>query len=152
MTKGLLLNCDALVSAWAFETHNRAPMLVDRAFGVVEDNKIVGAALFSSYNTVNAEFSYYGKGSLTLGIIKALAKIALYELHLSRCTVIVPKRPSFLLKKLGKFGFRYEGVQRRYYGPTDHPKNTGCRFVIFSEDMNKLASGNIEKVALDANS
>jgi RimJ/RimL family protein N-acetyltransferase len=147
MAKGLLLNCDNLVTAWAFKTHNKVPMLVDRSFGVIENGQIVGAALFSSYNTVNAEFSYYGKGTLTLGIVKALAKIALYELHLARLTVIVPKRPSFLLKKLAKFGFRYEGVQRRYYGPADHPRNTGCRFVVFSEDLEKLATGKMKQVA-----
>src|SRR5258708_9480746 len=97
MTKGLLLGCDAQVAAWAFCVHNKIPLHVDRAFGVVEDGQLVGAALFSSYNTVNAEFSYYGKSSLTVGIIRALARIALYEFRLARCTVIVPKRPSFLL-------------------------------------------------------
>lgn len=147
MKKGLLLDCDALVSAWAFETHNKVPMLVDRAIGVVENNKIVGAALFTSFNTVNAEFSYYGKGTLTLGIVRSLTKIALYELRLARCTVIVPKRPSFLLKKLNKFGFRYEGVQRRYYGATDSPRHTGCRFVVFREDMEKLVACQNKRVA-----
>lgn len=147
MTKGLLLDCDALVASWAFEANNRAVMHVDRAIGVVENGAIIGAALFSSYNTMNAELSYYGKSTLTAGIIRALAKIALYELRLARCTVIVPKRPSYLVKKLAKFGFRYEGVQRRYYGPTDSSRHTGCRFVVFREDMEKLAAERFEKVA-----
>ena len=103
--------------------------------------------MFSSYNGVNAELSYYGKNTITVGIIRAVAKIALYELHLARCTVIVPKRPSFLLKKLVKFGFRYEGVQRRQYGPTDSSRHTGCRFVVFKEDMEKLAAESFKKVA-----
>ncbi len=147
MTKGLLLDCDAQVAAWAFQFHNKVPIHVDRAFGVVEDGKLIGAALFSSYNTVNAELSYYGKHTLTVGIIRALARIALYELRLSRCTVIVPKRPSFLLKKLSKFGFKYEGVQRRYYGDANSDRNTGCRFVVFKEDIQKLAGEKIKKVA-----
>lgn len=147
MAKGLLLDCDAQVSAWAFHTYNRIPMHIDRALGVVEDGQLVGAALFSSYNSVNAELSYYGKNTVTVGIVRALARIALYELHLARCTVIVPKRPSFLLKKLAKFGFRYEGVQRRHFGPTNSPRHTGCRFVVFREDMEKLAAERIQKVA-----
>lgn len=145
MAKGLLIGADALVSSWAFNFHNKIPIHVDRAFGVVENNQIVGAALFSSFNTVNAEFSYYGRGTLTLGIIRALAKCALYDLRLSRITVIVPKRPSFLLKKMHKFGFRFEGVQKRYYGSEDTPKNTGCRFVAFSEDLESIASGKPKK-------
>ena len=147
MRKGILLDCDAHVAAWAFQTYKRQVMHVDRAIGIIENNQIIGAALFTSYNGVNAELSYYGENSVSLGILKGLARIALYELHLARCTVIVPKRPTFLLKKLPKFGFRYEGVQRRYYGPTDAPRHTGCRFVIFREDMEKLVKERSKKVA-----
>lgn len=147
MTKGLLIDGDVHVAAWAFQEHNKVPHHVDRAIGVVENNALIGAALFHSYNTMNANLSYYGKGTLTLGIIRALSKIALYELQLARCTVIVPKRPSYLLKKLHKFGFRYEGVQHRYYGPTNSAKHTGCRFVVFREDIEKLAGSTLKKVA-----
>jgi len=147
MSKGLLLDADALVAGWAFQTHNKVPIHVDRALGIIDNNVIVGAALFSSYNGVNADLSYYGKGTVTVGIIRALVRIGLYELRLSRCTAIVPKRPSYLLKKLPKLGFRYEGVQRRYYGPTDSARHVGCRFVLFREDMEKLLSERHKKVA-----
>lgn len=145
--KGLLLDCDAEVAAWAFQTYHRAPMHVDRAVGIVDNNQLVGAVLFTNYNTINAEMSYYGNGTATVGIFRALARIALYELRLARLTVIVPKRPSFLMKKLSKFGFKYEGVQRRNYGHTDTPRNTGCRFVMFREDLEKLAAEHLKKVA-----
>src|SRR5882724_12840849 len=100
--KGLLLDCDAQVAAWAFQTYHRTPMHVDRALGIIDNGLLVGAVLFTNYNTLNAELSYYGKGTATVGIFRAIARIALYELHLSRLTVIVPKRPSYLLKKLSK--------------------------------------------------
>lgn len=145
--KGLLLDCDAQDAAWAFQVHQRTPMHVDRALGVVDNGMLVGAVLFTNYNSLNAELSYYGKSTVTVGIIRALARIALYELRLSRLTVIVPKRPSYLLKKLSKFGFKYEGVQRRHYGYTDCPRHTGCRFVIFREDLEKLAAEHLKKVA-----
>lgn len=149
MTKGLLLDADDVVALWAFTTHNKVPLKVDRALGILENNQIVGAALFSNCNSMNADLSYYGKSTLTPGIVKALSRIALYELCLTRCTVIVPKRPAYLLRKLGNglFGFRYEGVQRRYYGPTNSDKHTGCRYVLFREDMEKLLTERIEKVA-----
>lgn len=140
MTKGILLDCDEHVAGWAFKTYNRFPVKVDKAVGIVEDGKLIGAVLFTSYNSMNADLSYYGKKTATVGIIRALARIALYELRLARCTVTVPKRPSYLLKKLAKFGFRYEGVQRRYYGPTDASRHVGCRFVLFREDIEKLIS------------
>ena len=141
MSSGLLLDCDQAVAEWAFFHHKLFPMKVDRAFGIISSNKeIVGAALFSSYNSINAELSYYGKKSVTRGIVRALAKIALYELRLERCTVIVPKRPSFLLKKLPKFGFRFEGVQHKYYGRSNASRHTACRFVLFREDLERLAA------------
>lgn len=147
MPRGLLFGSDELVAEWAFKAYNRVPLKVDRAFGIVEDGKLVGAALFSSYNTVNAELSYYGNNTMTRGILRELARIALYELRLARCTVIVPKRPTFLLKKMEKYHFRFEGVQRRYYGPTDNSRHTGCRFVAFREDLLRLAGEKSEKVA-----
>lgn len=147
MTKGVLIDADAMVASWAYATYNRQPIAVNRAIGIIEKRELVGAALFTDYNSVNADLSYYGKNTLTSGIVRLLAKIALHELNLSRCTVIVPKRPSFLLKKLPKFGFRYEGVQRRFYGPTDAPRHTGCRFVLFREDIERLAAEHIQKVA-----
>lgn len=147
MSRGLLLGSDEFVTAWAFQTHNRMPIHVDRAFGIIENDQIIGAALFSSYNYYNAELSFYGRNSLTRGIVRDLAKIALYELRLVRCTVIVPKRPTFLLKKMEKYHLRFEGIQRRYYGPTDSARHTGCRFVMFKEDILRLAGEKVEKVA-----
>jgi hypothetical protein len=147
LTKGLLINSDAQVAAWAFSAHNRIPMHVDKALGIVEDGTLTGAVLFTNYNGIGAELSYYGRNTATLGIFRTIARIALFELHLVRCTVIVPKRPSYLIKKLGKFGFRYEGIQRRHYGPTDSSRHTGYRFVLFKEDMEKLAALVLEKVA-----
>lgn len=147
MSKGLLINHDAAVSAWAFKTFNRIPVLVDRALGVIEHGQLVGALLFTSYNGYNAELSYYGKDSLSRGIVRNVARIALTELNLARCTITVPKRPAFLVRKVGKFHFRFEGIQRRFYGPTDAPKHTGCRFVLFREDMEKLASMKLGKAA-----
>jgi len=145
--KGLLLDCDAQVAAWAFETYHRAPMHVDRALGILDNGLLVGAVLFTNYNTLNAELSYYGKSTATVGIFRAIARIALYELRLARLTVIVPKRPSYLLKRVSKLGFKYEGVQRRNYGHTDSPRNTGCRFVMFREDLEKFAAEHLKKVA-----
>lgn len=147
MTKGILIGADIQVAAWAYNTTGRFPIAVNRAIGILDDGVLAGAALFTNYNSVDCSLSYYGENTLTSGIVRVLARIALYELNLARCTVIVPKRPSYLLKKLPKFGFRYEGVQRRYYGPTDAPRHTGCRFVLFREDMERLAAVHIEKVA-----
>ena len=139
MSAGILLGHDAAVAAWAFQTYNKVPIHVDKAIGIIENNQLIGAALFSSYNMMDVHLSYYGTATLTRGIVRCLAQIGLYELRIARCTVIVPNRPSYLLKKLPKFGFRYEGIQRRYYGPTDADRHKGCRFVLFREDIEKLA-------------
>lgn len=146
MSKGLLLDADEAVALWAFTTYHKVPFKVDRALGIIENGKIIGAALFSNCNSVNSDFSYYGRGTLTPGIVKALVRIGLYELCLTRCTVIVPKRPAYLLRKLGNglFGFKYEGVQRRFYGPTDSDKHKGCRYVLFREDMEKLLTEHVK--------
>jgi len=127
------------VAAWAFRTHQFRPTSFDSAIGVVEPNgKLVGAGLFQNYNGANLEFSYYGRRTMTLGIVRALFRIAV-AFDPSRLTVVTAKKNRKLIRALQKIGFKLEGAQRRYYGQRDCARNTGVRLVMFREQMDSIA-------------
>lgn len=146
MAKGIYLGHDQVVANWAFKTFHRFPMQVNRAFGIVEnkDDKynpvLVGAILFQNFNGNNVELSYYGPNTFSLGIARAMARVVLGEFKASRVTIVTSKKNKRIMRALQKFGFKLEGVQRRYYGDRDCYRNTGVRFVMFREDIEKLAA------------
>ena len=148
MSNGILIGCEQAVAHWAFKAHNKVPHHCDRAIGIVNSGgQLVGAALIHSYNGCNATLSYYGKQTVTLGIVRSLAKISILDLDLGRVTVVVPKKSKRLARALLKFGFKVEGVQRCYFCHRDCPRNTGVRFVMFRERILQLAELDIEKAA-----
>jgi RimJ/RimL family protein N-acetyltransferase len=137
---GLLIGEDEAVSAWAFSTFNIFKAPVNRSIGIVDDKgKLRGAILFQNFNGVNVEVSYYGPKTLTYGIVKCIARIAILEFNAGRLTAVTSKRNKSFMRGLLKIGFKYEGTQRCYYGHTDVNNNTGVRFVMFRSDLEKLA-------------
>jgi hypothetical protein len=137
---GLLVGHDKEVAAWAFSTYQMKPMPVDAAIGIVDESGTLrGAALYQSYNGFNVEFSYYGRRTLTLGIIRSLARIAIVQFNPSRVSVSVNRRSRFLTHHLPKLGFKLEGAARCFYGYDDKARNTAIRFVLFRRQLNKMA-------------
>ena len=148
--RGLLLGDDARVAAWAFRTYQFRPTPFDSAIGVVEpDGRLVGAGLFQNYNGANVEFSYYGRRTLTAGIIRALFRVAA-AFDPSRLTVVTAKKNRRLIRALQKIGFKLEGAQRRYYGTRDCARNTGVRLVMFREQIDAIAGAVPSRAAKEA--
>ena len=140
MANGLLLGDDARVAAWAFDVFQRYPTVVNRALGVLDHNKnLVGAILLQNFNGTNIELSYYGPRTLSAGIARSIAKIVALEFNAARCTVVTSKKNKRLMRVLQRFGFCLEGSQRCYFGHRDCSRNTGIRFVLFRDKIDKMA-------------
>lgn len=149
MTCGLLIGEDQGVARWAYTTFNIYAAPVDRAIGIVSsEGKLVGAALFQNFNGNNVELSYYGVRTLSLGVVRALARVAVGVFDVSRATVVTSKRNKRLMRALLKIGFKLEGVQRCYYGREDNARNTGVRFVMFRDRLSSLAFPQILRKAV----
>jgi len=143
MRTGLLLNNDEVVAEYLFKHHVTPHMNYDAAIGILKDGILIGGVLLQSWNGFNVELSYYGRGTLTHGIIRTLARIVIIGLKPSRLTVTVNRKNRVLMRGVRKLGFVLEGTQRRFYGDQDINRNTGVRFVMFREQIEKLAQ--IEK-------
>lgn len=140
MANGLLIGKDELVAAWAFAKWGLHPTKVDRGFGVVtKDGIIRGAILLQNFNGTNIELSYYGPRTLSLGIVRSIARVIVAEFNAARVTVVTSKKNRRLMRSLQRWGFRLEGAQRRYYGHRDCARSTGVRFVMFREEIDKIA-------------
>jgi RimJ/RimL family protein N-acetyltransferase len=127
------------VADWAFRTHNLVPTKYDAAIGIAEpDGRLVGAILFQNFNGNNLELSYYGRRTLTPGIVKTVAQAAV-AYNPSRLTAVTGKKNRRLLRFLQRLGFKLEGAQRRYYGMRDCPRSTGVRLVMFREQLDRIA-------------
>jgi RimJ/RimL family protein N-acetyltransferase len=142
MPYGLVIGEDSIVAQWAFSAFHLYPTPFNRALGIVNKDKIViGAILLQNFNGANVELSYYGPRTLSVGIARAIARLVMGEFSASRVTVVTSKRNRRLMQSLSRFGFKLEGIQRCYYGHEDNKKNTGVRFVMFREQIAKIAAG-----------
>lgn len=138
MSAGLIFDADEVVVEYICKKYSLTPIKYDQAVGIVEDGMLCGGILFHGWNGYNVELDYYGDRTVTLGIVRCLARISVSTFKVSRVTLLVGQRNRQLIRALQKLGFFLEGVQRRYYGDTDTRRNTGVRLVMFRERLEEL--------------
>jgi RimJ/RimL family protein N-acetyltransferase len=140
MPTGLLTDCDETVAKWQANWFGTPVYSYDRALGLIDSNgKLIGAVLFAGFNGHDVEISYYGRNTMTVGVIRYIARFVLQTFNPARLTAITSKRNRQFMKALQRLGFRLEGVQRCYYGKKDCNRNTGVRFVAFRSDIEHVA-------------
>lgn len=142
LAHGLLFGHDAAVASWAWNEFKRTQMPIDAAVGIVRAKQLVGAAIFQNYSGFNVELSYYGPETFSAGIAKGLAQYALNRFnHLDRLTMRTNRNNASILKMFQRFGFKFEGVQHRYYGPY----GDAAVFVLFREDLERIGGSTKNK-------
>lgn len=138
--RGLLVGHDAAVAAWAFDTYNFKPMPVEGTIGIVSGTReLIGAALFQHHNGNDIELSYYGRNTLTPGIVRAIARAAL-GFGVQRLTVTTAKSNRRFVKAILRLGFIHEAALKQFYGKRDDlAEHTGMRMVCFKKRLEQLA-------------
>lgn len=131
---GLLFGHDAAVAAWTWNEFKHRAMPVDAAIGIVRHHQLVGSALFQNFSGYNVELSYYGPQTFSAGIARTLARFAMERFHVDRLTMRTNRKNASILKMFNRFGFKFEGVQHRYYGPF----GDAAVFVLFREDLERI--------------
>lgn len=139
MAIGLLFDSDQAVANWHFAVYGEKRYSYDRCLGILRDGVLCGCVLFHNWNGANVEVSYYGKGTMTPGVIKCIAQFIISTFNPSRLTAHVPKRSKHYIKGLQRLGFRVEGASRCYYGRRDCVRNTAIRLVAFREAIELVA-------------
>lgn len=132
---GLLFGHDWAVATWTFNEFRMTPMHINAAIGIVRNNHLIGAAIFQNYTGHNVELSYYGPQTFSAGIAKMLARYTVERFNVDRLTMRTNRKNASILKMFHRFGFKFEGVQHRYYGPF----GDAAVFVLFREDLECIA-------------
>jgi RimJ/RimL family protein N-acetyltransferase len=146
MTTGLLLGQDTAVAAWTWREFGLTPMHVNNAVGLLVDRALVGAAIFHNYNGTNVELSYYGPETITAGVVKFLARTAIFELNVTRVTFHVRRTNRRLRRHLVRLGAKHEATLWQFYGPDrDH---AAIQFVLFRPELMKLAGGSFARAMM----
>jgi hypothetical protein len=124
---------DREVAEWAFQTFNFMPTQFCMAIGIANKDGLIAACLFHAHNGPDVELSYYGPNSLTLDIVKGIARIAVEYLGVSRITART-SRTNKLRKSIHKIGFAFEGVRKCGYGDQD-----ALMYGLYGKNLAKLA-------------
>lgn len=132
--KNLLLGYDKQVSEWAFKAFGYQPISCDLAVGILDGDRIVGAALFHAYNGHDVEISYYGPQTMTLGVVRKIAKLAVEGLGVSRITARTLKSNKQMTRGIKGIGFQFECVRKNGYGEKD-----AIMYGLYGEKLAKLA-------------
>lgn len=144
---GILIGDDLRVYQWVVDVYKIYAKPFNKTVGIVDDKgNLLGAAIFHNFNGFSLELSYYGKRTLSVGIVRALSRIAVGCFNASRVTVVTSKKNKALMRGLLKIGFRLEGAQRCYYGHDDNARNTAVRFVLFRDRLSYLSMYSPQKI------
>lgn len=126
---------DVEVANWAFSTFHFHPTQFCMAVGITAPNKgLVAACLFHAHSGPDVELSYYGPGTLTLPIVKGIAKIAVEYLGVSRITARTTKSNKTITRGIKKIGFEYEGIRKCGYGDRD-----AVMYGLYGKNLARLA-------------
>ena len=134
MKNHFVIGRDIEVAAWAFQTFGFHPTHYCMAIGIANETGLIAACMFHAHNGPDVELSYYGPNTLTLDIVKAIAKIAVDHLGVSRITARTSRSNKVMTRGIRKIGFQFEGVRHCGYGNQD-----ALMYGLYGEKLAKLA-------------
>ena len=132
--KNLILGRDVEIAAWAFKTFGFHPTQYCMAVGVASEEGLVAACMFHAHNGPDVELSYYGPNTLTLDLVKKIAKVAVEVLGVSRITARTSRSNKTMTRGIKKIGFEYEGIRKCGYGSQD-----AVMYGLYGKNLAKLA-------------
>jgi RimJ/RimL family protein N-acetyltransferase len=132
--KQLLFGHDLAISAWTLANFNVQPRKTEMVVGVLDKGELVGSIMWYNWSVHDIEISYYGPNTVTLGIARECAKIAVDYFRVSRVTARTSILNKAITRGIRKMGFKYEGISHKAYGDKD-----GVIYGIYGNELAKLA-------------
>lgn len=125
---------DDEVANWAFSTFSMRPVQYEMAIGILESGQLVGAIMWHAYRGHDIELSYYGPKTMTLGIARSCARIAVDHFKVSRVTARTAKSNKTMTRGIKKIGFEYEGIAHNALGDQDQ-----VMYGLYGKNLARLA-------------
>ncbi len=113
----LLFDHDKAVAEWVSKKLDCEIHKVLAAIGVLDkEGVLVGGAVLHDHTRYDVELTYFGLNTFTPTMVRAIAYTVFVYARLNRVSLTIARKKKRLRKVVGKFGFSYEGIRRRYYG------------------------------------
>ena len=137
--KRLLYGCDQEVAQWTQDRFGVQPYKYDMAIGIVENASLVGSIMWHAYRGHDIEISYFGPQTMTLGIARQCARIAVDHFGVSRVTARTARSNKTMTRGVKKIGFEYEGISHHGYGDQD-----AVMFGLYGKNLARLAGKELQ--------
>lgn len=100
-----------------------------------DERNLCGGALFNNWTGSNIDLSIYGPGSITRYAMGTLCRYAFKQISANRITARTRRSNKTIQRLLPRFGFTFEGTQKRYYGP--QRENDALLYALFPDAAEK---------------
>ena len=137
--KRLVAGRDEEIAEWTFDTFRMRPVQYDMAIGIVDGGRLVGSILWHAYTGNDIEISYYGPKTMTLGIARAMARMAMDYWKVSRVSAKTSRSNKTMTRGVKKIGFEYEGIKHLAYGHED-----AVMYGLWGKNLAKLAGRDLQ--------
>jgi len=137
----LLINHDEDVAAWAENKLEGRLVFPHAAIGMLDRRGVLrGAWLLSFYNRHTAELTLYSEGVISNEMVRGCFAITFQHLGVQRLQARTTRQNKIVKRAAPKYGFKFEGVARDFYGPGEDSLNyymtpAMCRWI--EEDHGK---------------
>jgi RimJ/RimL family protein N-acetyltransferase len=136
----LVFGDDQRIADWASKVSGSPLRNWNYAVGIIDrTGLLVGAISLHDMNGSNVEFCWYGKHSASLSVVRGMLNFCFNKLKVNRVMAKTPRQNKMVLKHLPRYGFRFEGVMKRYYGPTK--RLDGIVFGLLRPDAERFLRG-----------
>ncbi len=138
MNVNVIAGEDEAIGQWASEQLGCARFQEPfTAFGFTDgDNRLFAASIFNDYYPGgNCEWTHVGPGRFTPEMASFLCRFVFEQLSATRVTAKTRRGNALVRKLLPKYGFTFEGVQKRYFGPAKD--DDALVYVLFKEDAGR---------------
>ena len=95
---------------------------------------IVGSIMWHAYRGHDIEISYYGPKTMTLGIARECARVAVDHFGVSRVSARTSRANKSMTRGVKKIGFEYEGIIHHGYGEKD-----AVMYGLYGKNLARLA-------------
>lgn len=136
----LMLDNQQAVSEWvALKLGTRFGYILGTVGYLDKEGTLIGAAVLHDHTKYDVELTYFGKGTLSLDMCKAIAWLSFMRGNVLRVSICVPRKKKRLRVGFEKIGWKYEGIKHQYFGPS---KNCdGIMYWFSRDDAKKFLRG-----------
>lgn len=127
----IVLNQSEAVAEWVARFSGKPFHLPYEAIGITDANgALTGGFVFTGYNGDGIEVSVAGRGIASRSAWRAAVAYVFDQLGCKRLQMHTRKSNAVVRRILPKFGMRYEGTARRFYGDEN-----GLIFSLTTDDL-----------------